>query len=246
MSFLKRRWIIRLGFAVGLLLLLIVLGSSGSTWVPTAQAYSLPSWCPSVPTVPTIPTVPTVPTFPDVPPTFWAYEYIEVLAHYGYVIGHPDGTYGPVDPVTRAQMAVFLERANRGPSFVPTLPSVPPFSDVPLSFWAVSWISALKDDGLTIGYPDGTYRPLTLLNRAQTAVFFTRLHRGPSFTPTVPTVSSFPDVPLDFWALPWIEQVLADELVNGFPDGTYRPLNDLTRAQMAALIVRALCLPGFP
>ena len=238
---------IRLSITIALLLAVTVLGSSGVTWVDRAEAaLSLPSWCPSVPTVPTIPTVPTVPTFPDVPASYWAFEYIETLAHYGYVAGYPDGNYYPTVPVNRAQMAVFIERAAQGTTYMPTVPTVPPFPDVPLSFWGVGWIAAAAADGYVVGFPDGNYYPVLPVTRAQAAVFLTSLHQGTSFVPTVPTVPPYPDVPLAFWAVSWINQVTLDEIMSGYPDGNYYPLIPLNRAQMAVALTNALGLPGFP
>jgi hypothetical protein len=246
MKGIEKRTFIKLGISTVLLLLLLILGSSGSTWVQGAEAaIALPSWCPTIPTVPTIP-VPTVPTFPDVPASFWAFEYIETLANYGYVAGFPDGNYYPTNAVTRAQMAVFIERADKGTGFTPTVPTVPPFPDVALSFWAADWIAAAAADGFVVGFPDGNYYPLNSVTRAQAAVFITGLHQGTSFVPTVPSVPPFPDVIVSFWASSWIAQALADELVAGFPDGNYYPLTALTRAQMAVLVSLALCMPGFP
>jgi hypothetical protein len=247
MGYFKESKKLRLSVTVMLLLLIMVLGSSGATWVQeTEAAIALPSWCPSVPTVPTIPTVPTVPTFPDVPDTYWAYEYIETLAYYGYVAGYVDGNYHPTDSVNRAQMAVFIERAAQGTSYTPTIPTVPPFPDVGLSDWFVGWVSAAKADGYVAGLVDGNYHPLDAVNRAQAAVFVTGLHQGTSFVPTVPTVDPYPDVSTGFWASSWINQVTVDELMAGFVDGNFHPLDPLNRSQIAVVLTNALCLPGFP
>ena len=54
---------------------------------------------------------PAVATFPDVAPGFWAFQEIEALASSGITTGFPDGTFRPLEPVTRAQMATFLARA---------------------------------------------------------------------------------------------------------------------------------------
>jgi len=54
---------------------------------------------------------PAVATFPDVDPSFWAFQYIEALAASDITQGFPDGTFRPLEPVTRAQMATFLARA---------------------------------------------------------------------------------------------------------------------------------------
>jgi len=50
-------------------------------------------------------------TFPDVPADFWSYKHIEYCVGHGVVQGYPDGTYQPLWPVTRDQMAVYIARA---------------------------------------------------------------------------------------------------------------------------------------
>lgn len=225
---------------------LMALAFSGAGWVQPAQAaISLPSWCPVVPTVPAVP-VPAVPTFPDVPSSFWGFEFIETLAFFGYIAGFDDGNFYPTVPTDRAQMAVLIERADKGTGFTPPAPAVPPFPDVPVGHWAAAWIAAAKSDNFVSGFPDGNYYPSNDVLRDQGAVFITGLHQGSGFTPTMPTLPPFPDVPLSHWAVAWIAQVLADELMLGFPDGNFHPANPLTRAQVSVMLTQALCLPGFP
>lgn len=246
MKFLTRQSTGRLLIALSLFLVLVALSSTGAGWVDRAQAaISLPAWCPSIPTVPTVP-VPTVPTFPDVTSSHWGFEYVETLAYFGYVSGFPDGNYYPDSAVLRDQMAVFIERADKGTSYTPAVPTVAPFPDVPLTQWAVSWIAAAKNDGFVGGFPDGNYYPSNDLTRAEASVYITKLVNGTSFTPPVPTLPPFPDVLVSHWAASWIAQAKTDELVAGYPDGNYHPENPLTRAEMAVVISRALCLPGFP
>ncbi len=110
--------------------------------------------------------------FSDVPTTHWAAAWIKQLAAEGISVGFSDGTFRPNDPVNRAQMAVFLLKAKHGAAYVP--PAVGAgtgFSDVPTTHWAAAWIKQLAAEGISAGYPDGTFRPNDPVNRAQMAVF---------------------------------------------------------------------------
>ncbi len=101
----------------------------------------------------------------------WAEAWIEQLYDEGISTGFPDFTYRPAEYVNRAQMAVMLLKAKHGGSYTPpALDGSHPFTDVG-GHWAEIWIEQLYDEGITAGYPDGTYRPGDSVNRAQMAVF---------------------------------------------------------------------------
>ncbi|MFN3742453.1 MAG: S-layer homology domain-containing protein, partial [Anaerolineales bacterium] len=178
-------------------------------------------------------------TFTDVSSSNLFWTYIERLYYNGISGGYPDGTYRPENPVTRAEMAVFLIKAMNGPAYTP-LNASPSFWDTG-SHWAKNWIEALKAAGITSGYPDGTYRPENPVTRAQMAVFLLKAVNGYSYTP--PNVSpSFQDTS-GHWAEDWIEALKAAGITSGYPDGTYRPDNPVTRAEMAVFLVKAFNLP---
>jgi hypothetical protein len=89
----------------------------------------------------------------------------------GITAGYPDGSYRPGNVVSRAEIAVFLLKTKFGASYSPPPSSDPPvFNDID-GHWAEAWIDALFDEGITAGYPDGTYRPSNPVNRAEMAVF---------------------------------------------------------------------------
>ncbi len=116
-------------------------------------------------------TCPGTATFPDVPTDFWAYCYIETLANAGVVAGYPSGDYMPTYAVSRAQMAVFIAR---GMGLDLTTPATATFPDVPTDFWAYSEIESCVVAGVVAGYGDGLYRPATIVDRAQMAVYSDR------------------------------------------------------------------------
>jgi PKD repeat protein len=125
------------------------------------------------------------------------------------------------------------------------------FTDVPITpadpenHWALNQILACVEFGIVQGYPEGTYRPLLEVTRGQMAVFISRaLAGGDPGVPTGPPTATFPDVPTDHWAYKYIEYAVERGVVEGYPDGTYRPerlAEWLTRDQMAVFIARAMC-----
>jgi hypothetical protein len=103
--------------------------------------------------------------------------------------------YCPESQVTRAEMAVFLERGMNGASFVPpVLPAT--FSDS-VGHWAQDWIEQLASDGITSSCGLGIYCPDSPVTRAQMAVFLLRSKHGASYVPPAAT-GDFLDVPTNY------------------------------------------------
>ncbi len=121
----------------------------------------------------------TAATFPDVPDTFWAFDYIETLVDAGIVLGYTDGNYHPEYVVTRAQMAVYVDRACTL-SFTPADPPVDLFLDIPVGFWAYDAIGSCVENGVVAGYNDNTYKPTRTVDRAQMAVYMQRAFIAPT------------------------------------------------------------------
>ena len=176
-------------------------------------------------------------TFLDVSSLHWAFPYVEAIADAGLTSGYPDGTYRPENPVTRAEMAVFL--LNGMGVNAPAIDGSHPFSDIS-GHWAEKFIEELYDQSITGGYPDGTYRPENLVTRAEMAVF---LLKGIGVTPP-PLDGSHPFTDINLhWAEIFIEELFDQGITGGYPDGTYRPENRVTRAEMAVFLVNTFGIP---
>jgi len=184
-------------------------------------------------------------TFTDVPPSYWAYSFIERLYSAGITGGcatSPSLMYCPDSTVTRAQMAVFLLKGMHGPSFTPPAASGTVFTDVAQSYWAAAWIEQLAAEGITGGCGTGIYCPDATVTRAQMAVFLLKAEHGSSYSPPTAT-GVFTDVPVGYWADKWIEQLALEGITSGCGAGTYCPDADVTRAQMAVFLVKTFNLP---
>ncbi len=183
-------------------------------------------------------------TFIDVPFSHPLHAYIETLWDSGYTKGCKPNplAYCPEQAVTRAEMAVFLERGLHGPMTTP-LDLVPTFVDTP-GHWAEDWIEALFNDGLTKGCGEGKYCPENPTTRAEMAVFLLRAKYGAAFIPPTAT-GIFNDVNQNHWAVDWIEKLFIDAITTGcnISPLLYCPEQAVTRSQMAAFLVRTFELP---
>ena len=178
------------------------------------------------------------PSFIDIDISHWAFWYVELLANTDVTGGYPDDTYRPENQVTRAEMAVFL--LNGMEISPPAMDGSHPFTDIS-GHWAEAYIEELFDQGVTGGYPDGTYKPENRVTRAEMAVF---LLNGMSSTPPAPDGSHpFSDI-AGHWAEAYIEELNDQGITGGYPDGTYRPENLVTRAEMAVFLVKGFDIPN--
>jgi len=179
--------------------------------------------------------------FSDVSPNHWAVTFIEKLAESGITAGCGNNNYCPSDPVTRAQMAVFLERGIHGSDYSPPAASGNVFFDVSPQSFAASFIEQFFLDGITSGCGNNNYCPKAEVTRDQMAVFLLRAKHGSGYSPP-PASGIFNDIPLNHWAAHWIEQLAEEETTAGCGNGNYCPDAVVTRDQMAVFLVRTFDL----
>lgn len=129
-----------------------------------------------------------------------------------------------------------------GAALVP-LPTMGPgqFSDLG-SHWAEAFIQGLVTRNLIRGFPDGTFKPEASITRAEYASIIASGFNLPRQIGT--GTGTFVDVAADFWAAGAIQQAAGMGFVSGFPDGTYRPQQSLTRVQALVSLVSGLGLTG--
>ncbi|MBK9208845.1 MAG: S-layer homology domain-containing protein [Anaerolineales bacterium] len=187
------------------------------------------------------------PVFEDVPFDYWANSYIERLAKAGITGGCSAVplNYCPDSTVTRAQMAVFLLKSMHGSSFSPpAVGASTGFGDVATTHWAAAWIKQLAAEGITSGCGAGIYCPDSTVTRAQMAVFLLKAKNGSSYVPPAVGISTgFNDVAVNYWAAPFIKQLVTDGITSGCGNSNYCPDSDVTRAQMAVFLVKTFNLP---
>ncbi len=184
------------------------------------------------------------PSFADVPGTYWGWQFIESLYKAGITVGC--GTtplsYCPEENITRAQMAILLERGLRGSAYIPPAATGIIFKDIPNSHWAAAWIEKLAADGITTGCGNGNFCPDAIVTRTEMAVFLLRASHGSTYNPP-PASGYFTDVPKTYWAADWIEQLFNEGITTGCTAYTFCPASLVTRAQMAVFLVRTFEIP---
>lgn len=175
-----------------------------------------------------------VPRFIDVPFDSKFSMEIEWLAAENVTTGWPDGTYRPLEPIARNAMAAFIYRLAGSPEFTP--PTTATFKDVPVGSKFSKEIEWLAAEGVTTGYPDGTYRPLSPIAREAMAAFLYRLENSPAYTP--PATASFTDVAAGSKFYKEVEWMAETGITTGWEDGTFRPTTPVARNSMAAFLYR--------
>jgi hypothetical protein len=161
----------------------------------------------------------------------------------GVTAGCGGGNYCGDDPVTRAQMAVFLLRSRRGLCYTPPPPTGAVFGDVSTGTFAAAWIEALAAAQVTSGCGGGNYCPDAGVTREQMAVFILRMAEGPDFIPRDCTTATFTDVPCSSPFARWIYELVRRNITAGCGGGGYCPGTIVTRFQMAVFLTVALGLP---
>ena len=158
--------------------------------------------------------------------------------HVAYIVGYPDGTVRPGKEITRAEVATIFFRLLTEEARDKYWSQTNPYPDVKLDDWFNNAISTLTNMGIINGYEDGTFRPNNPITRAEltkmAVSFFSSADQYFGKTP------SFSDVPADAWYTRFIAAAEALGLINGYPDGTFRPTNYITRAETCTIVNRTL------
>ena len=170
--------------------------------------------------------------FPDVSGGYWATPEIDTVVAASVVNGFPDGTFRPDQPVNRAQFATMVTRTLE----LATANGATRFSDVPAGAWYAPYVAAAAQAGIAEGTAANRFDPSGVVTREQMAVMLTRALklRGGS------TVSFSDAAQVDTWANREISAATTAGLLNGFPDGSFQPQGDLTRAQAAKVLALAI------
>lgn len=154
--------------------------------------------------------------------------------HFAYVIGYPDGTVHPNGQITRAEVATIFFRLLRDEVRDGAFTTSNTYSDVAYGKWYNNPISTMSALGIITGYPDGTFKPNKPITRAEFAAIAARFDETQSGKS-----ATFSDV-IGHWAAKEIGIAYANEWIKGYPDGTFKPDQNITRAEAMTLINRVL------
>ena len=198
---------------------------------PEAKLSILKDSAPAETTEPT--TQPT--TQPTAQPTA---PVLNNVTHTAYLNGYQDGTVHPNSNITRAEVATIIYRllTEESRSFYYTKVNL--FSDVPSFEWFNEQISTLARASVLTGYEDGTFLPNAPIKRAELATILTRLTVLEK-TESEATPVNFKDL-AGHWAAANVRTAAANGWVTGYPDGTFRPDQYVTRAEAVTMVNRML------
>ena len=150
--------------------------------------------------------------------------------HISYISGYPDGTASPQGNITRAETAMIFYRLLRDPNVAVTVS----FPDVAPDAWYAGAVNVLGSLGILQGRTDGSFDGGAKITRAEFAAIAAR------FAETAGGKNVFSDVPENYWAYGSIAAASAFGWIEGYPDGTFLPQGDITRAEAAAIVNRML------
>ena len=155
--------------------------------------------------------------------------------HFAYVQGYADGTVRPNTPVTRAQVATILFRLLDESVRKEYLTESNTFTDVAANYWANTAISTMANMGVFKGRTADRFDPNAPITRGEFAAVCARFDDS-----KVKTTETYSDIN-GYWAANEILRAAALGWVQGYQDGSYRPNNSITRAQVVTMINRVLC-----
>lgn len=154
--------------------------------------------------------------------------------HFAYIIGYPDGNVHPEATITRAEVATIFFRLLKDEVRDANWSETNSFSDVSSGMWFNNAVSTMAKMGVVTGYPDGTFKPNENITRAEFAAIAARFDENANSTN-----ADFSDIS-GHWAAVEIAKAAANGWVNGYPDGTFKPDQKITRAEAMALVNRVL------
>lgn len=158
--------------------------------------------------------------------------------HYAYIIGYPDGDVHPQGNITRAEVATIFFRLLRDPVRTQYWSQTNGYSDVPGNKWYNNAISTLSNMGIICGYPDGTFRPDAPITRAELTKIAASFFSDPRVAATYD--GRFSDVHGAEWYISYLMTALEEGLIEGYPDGSFRPNRPITRAETCTIVNRTL------
>jgi hypothetical protein len=181
--------------------------------------------------------------FLDVPQAHPFHAFVETILRSAVTAGCGTGIFCPYEPITRAQMAVFLLKARYGTCFAPPPATGTLFGDVPQDAFAADWIEELAGLGITGGCGGGNFCPDATVTRAQMAVFLLKTLLGSSYVPPA-AVGIFGDVAVGAFAADWIEDLYVRAITGGCSASPllYCPDASNTRGQMGVFLTKTFGL----
>ncbi|MBB6214345.1 hypothetical protein HNQ80_000425 [Anaerosolibacter carboniphilus] len=164
----------------------------------------------------------------------WAHDCIVTLVEHGIVTGYPDGSIQPDNKITRAETAVLIGKAlqlqeqdNFFSGYIDPIPK-----------WARGYIIATTESDIFKGYPGRIFKPGQNISREEMATVLMRAFEKKG---NAENILAFTDKDtISDWALEYIQSGVSNEIIVGYPDNTFKPQDDITRAEAFVMICKLL------
>ena len=164
----------------------------------------------------------------------WVSNVVDTENHFAYVIGYPDGTVLPEKNITREEVAMIFYRLLRDDVRASLRTDKNDFTDVADNRWSNVAISTMANGGFIVGYTDGTFGPERNITRAEFATMATR------FASLMDdSGASFSDIE-GHWSKYYVLKAATAGWISGYPEGTFLPEKNITRAEAFTIINRVL------
>ncbi|MFC5529749.1 S-layer homology domain-containing protein [Cohnella yongneupensis] len=163
----------------------------------------------------------------------WAWATLKQWLDNGWLHGYADGMLRPEQPISRAEYAAIVNRA-----FGLSETSSVSYSDVKASDWYYDDIAKAVKAGYVIGFEDGSFKPGQAVNRQEAALILATFLRLDLSRDDVARFGDAADIDDASWGA--VAVLLAQNLIQGFPDGTFRPKKPMTRASAIVMIDAAV------
>ena len=154
--------------------------------------------------------------------------------HFAYIVGYGNGEVRPQNNITRAEVATIFFRLLTDDVRDENLTKTNRYSDVAATSWYNTAVSTLSSMGIITGYPDGTFRPNAAITRAEFAAIAARFDNDGD-----KTAAKFSDI-ASHWAKDEISIAYNNGWITGYPNSTFGPQRDITRAETMTLVNRVL------
>ena len=165
----------------------------------------------------------------------WAEAYMEYLYEKGILSGTSETTMSPDWGITRQEVAVLLVKMlgydNETPSGVMKYTD-----DDQIASWAKNAVYVLSDRGVYAGYGDGSFMPEKIISRQELVSLLGR-HLSGNYSEEL-TYADKDDI--YYWAVDDVKKLSSYKIVSGYPDNTFRPVNDITRAEAAVILYNTM------
>ena len=160
-----------------------------------------------------------------------------IAEHAAYIIGYPEGDVRPNRNISRAEAATVFFRLLTDEIRAGNWAQTNPFSDVNVGNWYNNAVSVMNGMGIVNGYADGTFNPGGAITRAEMASIASRFARVMEMPPV--NSVSFGDIS-GHWAEADVLYAASVGWITGYPDGTFRPDQSITRAEFMTMVNRML------